>query len=319
MATRRLTKAQRKRHQDAADWILRRREDDFSPEERQALQDWLDGDPENLRAYKTAEQLLGDAKKAIDSDPALTSFETKPAGGRKAAARTVLGLAVIAGAFLYFDGPMRLQADVISGVADLPLIELEDGSSVHMNAGSAIAVDYTGRVRTVRLLRGEAFFEVASDPDRPFRVEAGAAQVTALGTAFDIRRGSEQTEITVTHNAVLVEVGEAGLEPLRLKEGQRIDYSGAAGRLGEITAKDAETALAWRRGLLVLDNAKLSYVIEEIQRRFSGRIVIASSGLADRRISGTIAIADTRAALAFLEQALDLNAIELGPLILLRG
>ncbi|WP_162901424.1 DUF4880 domain-containing protein [Breoghania sp. L-A4] len=104
----------------------------------QAFRQWLERDPENQRAYDAAEQLLGDARTAIKSDPALESFKAKSARSRKTVTSGLLGLTIVAGLFLYLDGPMRLQADVISGVAELPVIELDDGSTVHMNAECGI-------------------------------------------------------------------------------------------------------------------------------------------------------------------------------------
>ncbi|MEJ8476549.1 FecR family protein [Roseibium algae] len=317
MPKRRLTGVQRKRHQEAADWVLRNREPEQSSGDTQAFCEWLECDAENQRAYDVAEQLLGDVRAAIKSDPVLNSFEARPANTIKAATGTLLSLAAAGTLFFYFDGPMRLQADVLSGVLDLPVVELADGSTIHMNASSAIAYSYTDHSRTVSLLRGEAFFEVAADPARPFTVVIGGTRVTALGTAFDIRRGDVETEVTVTHNAVLVEFADPELTPVRLEEGHSIDH-GADGSLSEITPANTNSVLAWQRGMLVLDNAPLSYVVEELERRFSGKIVISNAGLADRRVSGTIAIANTQAAIAFLEKALNLQSVQIGPLILLR-
>ncbi|MEM9629843.1 MAG: FecR family protein [Pseudomonadota bacterium] len=317
MPKRRLTHAQRKRHQEAADWILRNRENGSSSEQDEAFKAWLQQDPENERAYAAAEMLLGDARKAIESDPDLNSFEARPANSRKLAGGSLLTVALVGGLFLYFDGPVRLQADAYSGVAELPVIELEDGSTIHLNASSAVAFDYSEQGRTVRLLKGEALFEVAKDPTRPFTVEAGDTVVTALGTAFDIRLGSDETDVTVTHNAVLVEFEDPQISPVRLQEGERISYD-VNGRLSEVTKADANAVLAWQSGLLVLDNAPLSYVIEELERRFYGRIVVANEDLANRKISGTISISDTYAALAYIEQALNLNATTIGPLVIIR-
>lgn len=316
MARRRLTQQQRKRHQEAADWVLRHRDSELDPETVQAFHRWLDSDPDNRRAYDAAQTLLGDAKSAISSDPDLNDMDLKPTSLAKPVVQFLLALFVMGGLFLYFDGPMRLQADVIAGVSELPVIELEDGSTVQMNASSAIAFDFSDNARAVRLLRGQALFEVAPDPSRPFSVEAGNTIVTALGTAFDIRRGKTETEVTVTQHAVSVDIENAD-QAIRLEEGQQIDVDSDGGR-GEIVEVDANAVLGWRRGVLVLDNAPLSLVAEELERRFRGRIVFAGDGLPERRISGTIAIADTSAALDFLDQALGVKSTRLGPLIILR-
>lgn len=316
MAKRRLTREQRKRHEEAADWVLRNRDTALADEDLRSFHSWLERDPENRRAYDAAEKALGDAPSAISSDPDLRDFEPEAPRRGKAAAGTVLGIAIVALAFFSLDGPMRMRADVISGVAELPVVDLDDGSTVFMNAGSAIAFDYTDRARTVRLLRGEAYFEVQPDPDRPFSVDVGDTHVTALGTAFDIRRGEGETDVTVTHNAVMIAFAGGEHAPVRLEEGEHVSYS-ASGGLGEITRQTASAALAWRRGYLVLDNQPLSSVVQELERHFSGRILIVGDGLGDRRVSGTIAVSDTAAALAFLEQALGLKATTMGPLVVL--
>ncbi len=316
MAKRRLTQQQRKRHQQAADWVLRHRDSELDPETVKAFHRWLDSDPDNRRAYDAAQMLLGDARSAISSDPDLNTIDFKPVSRAKPVVQFLLALFVVGGLFVYFDGPMRLQADVIAGISELPVIELEDGSTVQLNASSAIAFDFSDNARSIRLLRGQALFEVAPDPSRPFSVEAGNTRVTALGTAFDIRRGKTETEVTVTQHAVSVDIENAD-HPIRLDEGQQIDIDSDGGR-GEIVEVDANAVLGWRRGVLVLDNAPLSLVAEELERRFRGRIVFAGDGLPERRISGTIAIADTSAALDFLDQALGVKSTRLGPLIILR-
>ena len=318
MPKRRLSHAQRKRHQEAADWIIRNREADQVSEEREAFQRWLHKDPENLRAYETAKLLLGDAPQAIKSDPALRNFEAKPARSKKVSGGTLLGLAIIGTLFFYFDGPIRLQADVYSGIGELRAVELEDGSKIHLNASSAVAFDYSDSHRTIYLLKGQALFTVSKDPARPFVVEAGETHVTALGTEFDVRRGKQETDVAVTHNAVLVEFEKTDLQPVRLNKGDRISY-GNNGQLSEVTEVDPNSVLAWQRGQLVLDNAPLSYVVEELERRFYGEIVIASDSLAKKRVSGTISITDTRSALAFIETALGLKSKSFGPLIVLHN
>lgn len=317
MPGRRATRAQRKRHEDAADWLLRNREAGQPAADKAAFRGWLDETPENRRAYEAAERLVGEARTAIASDPALRDFETKPRRAAKPVLGTLLALATAGTLFIALDGPMRLRADAISGIGEMPIFTLADGSTVQLNASSAVAYDYTTRRRTVRLLRGQAYFEVARDPARPFSVEAGSTRVTALGTAFDVRLGDAETDVTVTHNAVFIEFGRADQTPLRVKQGEQAAYEHATGTK-EVRPNDGLAPLAWRHGQLVVDNAPLSHVVEEMNRHFSGRIVIASAELARRRVSGTLAISDTNAVLVHLEHALRVTAHRIGPLIVIR-
>ena len=312
------TNAQKKRNREAADWLLRNGDPSQSPADRARFQRWLDDDPENCRTYSAAERLMGDARQAIQSDPALANIKVKPQGTAKSIAMSLAVAALLTGAFFAFDGPMRLEADMIAGTGEMPVLTLDDGSEVQLNASSAIAVDFTDTRRTIRLLRGQAFFQVAHAPERPFTVVAGTASVTALGTAFDVRYGEDDTEVTVTENAVQVELDGDRTSAIRVNEGEQATYDHTRKKT-VVAPVDGLVALAWKRGQIAVDNAPLSYVVEEMNRHFRGRIVVAGSALADRRVSGTIKVADTDEALAFVTRALGLQATRLGPLIVIRN
>jgi transmembrane sensor len=229
----------------------------------------------------------------------------------------LLATALAGGVLISQDGIMRLQADAMSGIGEMPVITLADGSTMQLNAYSAIAYDFTAATRTVRLLRGEAYFQVAKDPTRPFVVEAGSGRTTALGTAFNVRLGETDTDVTVTEHAVSVAGLRADVPPVRVQEGNQAAY-GANGMVKDVRPVDTSLALAWRSGLLVVDNASLADVVAEISRHFSGRIIIPSTALAKRRVSGTFSITDAVAALAFLEQSLGIKTNKIGPLIVIR-
>lgn len=308
---------QKKRNREAADWILRNGNPNQSPADRARFKEWLEQDPENCRTYSAAERLMGDARRAIQSDPALTNIDVRPRNMAKPITLTLLMIALATGVFFALDGPLRLQADMIAGTDEMPVRTLEDGSVVQLNASSAITVDFTEERRVIRLLHGQAFFQVAHAPERPFTVVAGEAKVTALGTAFDVRYGNDDTEVTVTENAVQIEFEGQHAGSVRVTQGEQaiFDY---ANKETVVLPVDGLVALAWKRGQIAVDNAPLSYVVEEMNRHFYGRIVVAGSALANRRVSGTIKVADTDDALAFVTMALGVKATRLGPLIVIR-
>ncbi|ACM39966.1 MULTISPECIES: FecR family protein [Rhizobium/Agrobacterium group] len=308
--------SRKRRNREAADWLLRNGDPNQSPDDRALFETWLKRDPENCRTYSAAEFVMGDAGRAIQSDPGLADIDMRPRNMAKPIIATLLVAALATGAFFAFDGPLRMQADMIAGTDETPIRTLEDGSIVQLNASSAIAVDFTGGHRVIRLLRGQAFFQVAHAPDRPFTVVAGETKVIALGTAFDVRYGKEDTEVTVTENAVQLERDGKQAASLRVNEGEQAIYDYAR-KTTAVTPVDGLVALAWRRGQIAVDNAPLSYVVEEMNRHFRGRIIIAGSALARRRVSGTIKVADTKDALAFVKKALGLEATRLGPLIVI--
>lgn len=309
--------SQKQRNREAADWLLRNNDPNQSPAERARFEKWLARDPENCRTYSAAERLLGEASQAIETDPALKNIKMKPQNRAKPIAVTLVTLAVSTGLFFALDGPIRLQADVIAGTDEMPLVTLEDGSEVQLNASSAIAVDFTEKRRNIRLLRGQAFFQVAPAAERPFTVTAGLTHVTALGTAFDVRYGDSDTEVTVTEHSVQVEFDAEGVNPVHVDENEQVAYDYAK-QERVISPIDGALALAWRRGQIALDNAPLSYVVEEMNRHLKGKIVVADSALANRHVSGTIRIADTDSALAFVQTALGVRVNRIGPLIVIR-
>lgn len=316
MTDARAVRAQQRRHREAADWVFRNKEAIRTEQDDKAFNSWLNQDPENKRAYDIAEQLLGDAHTAIKSDPKLRAFKTKVSTLTKPVTGTLLSLALAGAIFILLDGPLYLEADLMSGTYNMPVVTLDDGSTLQLNASSAVAYNYDSQRRTIRLLKGQAFFQVAKDSERPFVVEAGNAQITALGTAFDVRLGTEDTDVTVTESTVLFQTSERPEWSTRVTEGQQIMLNRNTGE-AEVHHVDDMTALAWRRGQLAVDNAPLSRVIEEINRHFSGRIMLMGNDISNRRVSGTIKVTDTDDALSFLAQALKVKITRMGPLIVI--
>lgn len=310
-------RALRKCNEEAADWVLRQDEGSLAPEQAALFEAWLAADPQNRRAWEAARRLMGEAGRAISAEPKLRDHDYRP---RKTGPiiGALAALALGGGLFLWFDGPMRLRADRIAGTGEMPTIVLEDGSLLQMNASSAVAYDFGDGRRVVRLLRGQAYFEVAPDPDRPFIVEAGGAQVTALGTAFDVRLNGDGAEVTVTEHAVRLEIAGQPDLARQIPEGERAIWDQADHRV-ELAPADGATALAWRRGQLVMDNAPLSYVVEEMNRHFAGHIILSGRALAGRRVSGTMTVADVDAALGFLEHAFGVTVTRIGPVIRISG
>jgi transmembrane sensor len=315
MVARKGARADRRRREEAVDWFLRNQD---AGGHSDAFRQWLSAHPDNRAAYDKVRRLMGDARSAILNDSSLSSYRPKP----RSTGRKVASLAVVAGlaASLFYlaDGPMRLQADAMSGTGERPVVTLADGSQMQLNAYSAAAYAFDGDRRVVRLLRGEAFFQVAKDAKRPFVVEAMGGQVRALGTAFNVRLGQNQAEVTVTEHAVAVSSSDLRERAVRVDTNQEVAYA-SSGKLGAVAAADPDAALAWRRGQLVVDNATLQRVIDEIARHYSGRIVIASASLAQRRVSGTFVVSDPAAALTVLQQTLGISITQFGPLLVLRG
>lgn len=312
-------RAQRKRREKAIDLHLRMQDPDQSEVAQHALDAWVARSPQNAEAYEEVRALMGEARSAILSDPKLTAIKPKKRSStrtRTAVIAVAVGTATTA--FFALDGPIRMQADVMSGVGETPTITLADGSTMQLNSNSAVSFEFNEHERIVHLLRGEAYFAVARDGKRPFAVETIGAKTRALGTAFNVRLSGNQTQVVVTEHAVEVASMMAETPKVRVDAGQSVVCC-TNGRAGKIRAVDPTIALAWRRGQLVVDNATLEAVIDEIRRHFAGSIIIASNELAQRRVSGTFAITDPEKALDLIGASLGITITRLGPVVIVRG
>src|SRR5262245_26545174 len=132
MAGRGAMRGRRKRLDEAAAWALRNRAAGQSAEDTRQFQEWLDSDPDNAATYEAAERLMGEARTAILSTPALRDFKMKRRRPVAKAATVSIFAVLVGGAFLWLDGPMRLRADAMSGT-DMPVITLADGSTIQLN------------------------------------------------------------------------------------------------------------------------------------------------------------------------------------------
>ncbi|MBL8268828.1 FecR family protein [Steroidobacter sp.] len=155
---------------------------------------------------------------------------------------------------------------------------LADGSRVTLNTSSRIELDYRGKLRVARLLAGEAMFEVAKDPQRPFIVTAADRQVVALGTAFNVRLNGPALQVTLVEGSVAV--GEVVLKP-----GEQLIAS--AQRVPVVRTVDVTSAISWQNGWLVLHRDTVREAIKEVSRYTDKQIVCDDPRLLDLRISGT--------------------------------
>jgi transmembrane sensor len=169
---------------------------------------------------------------------------------------------------------------------------LADGSDVTLDTDSELKVWLTHKQRVMVLGRGQAFFKVAKDPNRPFRVFAGADEVRALGTAFGVRRQGEGAKVTLEEGRVGIYPARNASAPARpgetpaavLQAGQQAVLAPAAAPV--VGQADMRRAQAWRSGRLILEDNSLAEAAAELNRYGSPRIVIADRPTGEVRVSG---------------------------------
>lgn len=164
-------------------------------------------------------------------------------------------------------------------------VELADGSRVHLNGETSLDVTLGDKARSVAMLRGEAYFDVAHRPDQPFTVHADGSATRVLGTAFDIDIASGGgVRIAVYRGKVRFGGDGAGNDGAVIVEaGWRTRF--ADGRARAPTRFDA-TQQDWRQGWLDVDNMKLGELVDALNRRGGPLIAPPPRSLASVAVAG---------------------------------
>lgn len=149
--------------------------------------------------------------------------------------------------------------------------ELPDGSSVWLNKGSRISYKghLDGRRRNVHLY-GEAYFDVARDPSRPFKVVTDNMSVTALGTRFSVvAYDNDLVQTFLESGKTLVET--AGGESCILSPGQSASLSMADGAF-KVVEENVGNHLSWTKDRMVFFNVPLPDIIESLRHWYNVEI-----------------------------------------------
>ena len=298
----------------AADWFDRL--DSLSASERNDLTSWLNASDANKRAFGLIQQTMRDS--ALLESMAFAPENAQTPEGELAAAPAGSGLQEQAmrawnairralsptgwrnaGYGLVAASALVVAASVLTPSAGEPLIvatefserrdfRLSDESAVTLNADTKLSVVIDSRARTISLARGEALFDVAKDPARPFTVAAGPVTVTALGTVFsvDALNGDAQ-EIRVYEGQVHIDA--RGQDGRILQAGQWVVVE--AGETVE-GAFDPQSLRTWRNDWLEIEGMPLDLVVAKLNRYMTEQIQILDPSLADISLSGSFRLND---------------------------
>jgi transmembrane sensor len=260
------------------------------------LESWLQRDPRNRQEFERLAGVWADLEALPDPRHARAAAGLSR---RRLLRGTVAltGLAAGIGVLVAGGLPEAVAADLRTGTGERRTASLADGSQVELDAGSALAVDFTPQLRRLRLLSGRALFTVAADPDRPFEVACAGGAVRALGTVFVVHRRAVDVAVSVAESAVSVAMPAVAptMPAVRLAAGQRLVY-GPSG-IGPVALASTAIETAWRRGKLAFEDRPLGDVVVDLNRYRRGRIVIWDQALIDLRVDGIFDTADPDAAL----------------------
>jgi transmembrane sensor len=306
--------------EEASAWLARLEAGDATALERERFAVWLARSPAHAKAWQEARELLSalelPARSVRRRAGAVRTMRRRvgaaqPARQRQKAhhplprfARAAAGLALAAALVALWQPPLLddWRSDYHTAWGEQRRISLADGSQILLNTDSAVAVDLAGSERRVRLLRGEAFFQVAHAPERPFWVEAGLARARVTGTAFSVDKAGDEVLVTVAEGRVETSAAVSAAAPVPLLPGQSISYLG--NHRQEVRTVDVARSLAWRQGRLVFIQEPLSRVVEQINRYRPGRLVIIDPALNDRPVTAVFSLERLEDAVEALEQSI---------------
>lgn len=313
--------------QAALAWETFQGSEQASAAEHREFADWIARSPEHVEAYlrvartmtalksskvvwpdSSAEALIRAAKAsageviAIPREPSSSGRrDQRTHGFQPRFAFALAATLVLAIGVTWFAGTRPQQFETRFGEQRSML--LDDGSRVTLNTASKIEVDMRKDHRIIRLVAGEALFDVAHDVSRPFDVYTGESILRAVGTRFDVDMRPNRTTVTVVEGVVSLTQGLAealpeGNTPL-IRASDRV-VIGAAGAGAPEHGVHLAAVTSWTQRKLVFEHRALGEVAEEFNRYNRERIVIESERLRAEEITGVFQSNDPASFISFL-------------------
>jgi transmembrane sensor len=308
--------------EEAARWIIRLDAGGVSAAEQQEFAVWKAASAQNAEAFERLKQHWGELDELSDladtPAPLPVWARTVAWAGAGLAAAAALAAVLVAGNLPSRTAPTDPQLVQQPGVGvyktavgDQEKITLADGSVVTLNTASQIEARMNGQERTIRLLEGEAFFEVAHDASRPFRVYAGDGVTMAVGTAFSVRLEEHAVEVVVSEGKVSFARVADTVEPVAyVSAGEAASFSDSV-MIAPVGTEEVGRKLAWTEGRLVFSGDPLSSVVADISRYTDIEFEFASEELADQRVGGVFVVGEVDDMLAALETNFPVRAVRI--------
>ena len=306
----------------AADWFAARRRGDPDPAVERAFEAWLTGDPERQRQYALCE---------IAWDLALPAAERRrlPMAGnpectgaprrRRAMGFALAASSLIAAVALWMTLGMAPQPlHYATGPGEQRIVVLADGSRITLNTRTRLDVTIQNGRRDVVLEGGEAFFDIAHDATRPFRVLTSDGQLRVVGTRFSVYRRARSLEVSTVEGLVRVSSSGAPVPTpavlVRPGEGAVVVAPGARPLLQRA---DLERIDNWRHQRLEFDAVPLAELLEEFSRYTAVSLRPETPELGALRVSGVFHIGDLQALATMLQAAFGLAVRDSGQGVLI--
>ncbi len=274
---------------EAMDWYFQAMPHNATAEVRAAAEQWKNQSPAHAAAYAKAAylcQLIATQEEFRDTNP---PFLEKPSTRRAA---LTIGVGAIA-AYAVVRPPLQLwpslaelTADYRSGVGQRQAVAVAQGVSVELNTDTSLLRRTDGAQSGIQLVSGEIAVTARRPPAQPFTIFADSGQVRLHQAVCDIRRAVDGIRVLCLDGEI--EVQAAGQQQ-SLAPRQQLVYTSAM--LGKPSLADPVLTTSWREGRLVFRDAPFRAIVAEVNRYRSGRIMLISSELAERRYNAVFEIA----------------------------
>lgn len=335
--------------QAALGWVVRS-ERGLAPEQQEELAAWIGAHSRHRELFEEfggTWAVMGHAEvlpprslaEAPAGERALLPIDRACAGSgiRRRSRRIVRALwlplaaaAAVAIAYVVGRVPAHEEVSFVTAVGASRQLTLSDGSVVQMNTDSALVAAFTDAERRVRLARGEAYFQVAKDADRPFVVEAAGIGVRAVGTAFNVRVRSETVEVLVTEGRVRVaaertENAGPGARP-EVAAGERVVLPVSLAAVPpeafvpqRVPDDQVRRMLAWQERQLVFWDTPLSDMVAEFNRYSQHSLIVNDAAVAAMRFGGSFPVDDRAGFVRMLRENFGIRVEERESVTILRA
>jgi transmembrane sensor len=300
---------------DAAAHFVARRAEGLTAGEQKLLVDWLAKDDIHRRMFDSADRAWQNFADT-GSDEILAAMRAHALAPRPkslarwwpaAAAAAVL---IVVAAQVFFTRAPQSTATIqyASARGEVKELQLPDGSSMTLDADSAVVGHFSANGREIQLQRGRALFAVLHDEARPFAVTAAGRRVVAVGTRFDVNLAAEGLTVALLEGKVKIESMDSSTAPVMLVPGQRY-----VERLGKATILTLDqNPVAWRTGLINFDDQSLAEAAAIMNRYSQEQIVIRDPEVASIRLSGQFRAGETQRFAQTLTEMHQLRAVRRG-------
>ncbi|MDB6087182.1 MAG: FecR family protein [Gammaproteobacteria bacterium] len=298
----------------AASWVAQLHDEQRGPDVDARVRAWLGESEDHRRAFDRMTrvwELSGKIQMRARGDISVTrSAPRLRVTPWTATVAATLVLAVTAAAYFWRDNT------VVTGVGQRQVRLLRDGTRVVLNTDTRIEVNYDEHARRVRLVRGEAWFDVSKRPTWPFVVMVDGQEIRALGTSFIVRHDAQDLSVTLVEGRISVApmAGSDGASPDEaapqnpqiLTPGQRLTLS--RHHAPALDRPELNHVTAWEHGRVEFDETPLGDAAREMNRYNTTHVIVADVDVAKLRIGGVFRAGDSDEFVGTVTAALGLRA-----------